>query len=267
MDQMNINVENSESTIVLSRYLYVISEVKASYISSILSLDLEESLFWGYEIYFSGFERDAFEVLSDIYDTHYSSLFPELGTECRRMFLVWIEDNSIYEILGTLIKNIILTPSMVDSLDTMFDNMSVSTTSNMQISDNISLQIPECICMRRDDITPYLTISYPPFQAWKVMHSACRFAIRRDAVNKYDPHWCVEEGVARKHAYLNNWVFYASFSPIWQTRLINSGASRNIDLCEISFNENEVLCDNFHRSYDLAPREQCIEIQKLSIIV
>ena len=51
------------TNIVFTRYLYLKSGVLESLECSILKNDFQESLFWGYEIYYSGFEEEIFDFL------------------------------------------------------------------------------------------------------------------------------------------------------------------------------------------------------------
>ena len=53
-------------TIVLSRYLYSIIDVKQSLFLSILEHNIEQAMFWGYELYFSGLQEETFDYLLDI---------------------------------------------------------------------------------------------------------------------------------------------------------------------------------------------------------
>lgn len=55
-----------KNTIVLSRYLYSITDVRQSLFLSILEHNTEQALFWGYELYFSGFQEEAFDYLMEI---------------------------------------------------------------------------------------------------------------------------------------------------------------------------------------------------------
>ena len=60
-----------ESTVVkkqvmLSRYLYSISDIKQTLLLTIVNRDTEQSLFWAYELYFSGFQEETFDYLLDI---------------------------------------------------------------------------------------------------------------------------------------------------------------------------------------------------------
>ena len=53
-------------TVILSRYLYSITDVKQSLFLSILEHNQEQAMFWGYELYFSGFQEETFDYLLEI---------------------------------------------------------------------------------------------------------------------------------------------------------------------------------------------------------
>ena len=53
-------------TVVLSRYLYSIADVKQSLFLSMLEHNIEQAMFWGYELYFSGLQEETFDYLLDI---------------------------------------------------------------------------------------------------------------------------------------------------------------------------------------------------------
>ena len=61
--------------IVLSRYLYSITDVQQSLLLSILEHTTEQALFWGYELYFSGFQEEAFDYLMDIAKYYFKYIF------------------------------------------------------------------------------------------------------------------------------------------------------------------------------------------------
>ena len=49
---------------ILTRFLYVKDEVQIALFMSILQKKKEDSLFWAYELYYSGFEEEAFILIS-----------------------------------------------------------------------------------------------------------------------------------------------------------------------------------------------------------
>jgi hypothetical protein len=64
---------NNKSDIILTRYLYVKDEVLFSLWKSILLKNIDEALFWGYELYYSGFQEETFVLLMKLY---YEFYFP-----------------------------------------------------------------------------------------------------------------------------------------------------------------------------------------------
>lgn len=67
-----------------------------------------------------------------------------------------------------------------------------------------------------------------------------------------------------ENAYLNNWLFYASFSPLWQERIAFYGGKINNEKKCILF-EDDDLEEEFYNKYNLEPDEQTKEIQNKSI--
>ena len=48
---------------ILTRYLYNLQNVKVSLFMSLIDRNIDEALFWGYEIYHSGFYEDIIDYL------------------------------------------------------------------------------------------------------------------------------------------------------------------------------------------------------------
>jgi hypothetical protein len=74
---------NSEPSVVFTRYLYIKNEVKISLFTSLLERNEEKSLFWAYELYYSGFEKEFTELLWNIYFDCYCPLNPIFSTFLR----------------------------------------------------------------------------------------------------------------------------------------------------------------------------------------
>jgi len=66
---------NESPKIIFTRYLYVKDEVMLTLIMSILGKH-ESSVFWAYELYYSGFENELFNLLWKIYFDFYYTLNP-----------------------------------------------------------------------------------------------------------------------------------------------------------------------------------------------
>ena len=61
--------------IVFTRYLYLKDEVKISLLTSLIDKN-EGCIFWAYELYYSGFENELFDLLWKIYFNFYYTLNP-----------------------------------------------------------------------------------------------------------------------------------------------------------------------------------------------
>ena len=67
-----------------------------------------------------------------------------------------------------------------------------------------------------------------------------------------------------KKEYLEHWLYYASFSPIWMNRLIEYDAMIDHETKSVSF-QDEDKEELFYSLYNYEPDEQSREIQEKSI--
>jgi hypothetical protein len=66
---------NAKADIVFTRYLYIKDEVRIALLVSILNKS-NDAIFWGYELYYSGFKNELFELLWKIYYDFFATLNP-----------------------------------------------------------------------------------------------------------------------------------------------------------------------------------------------
>jgi len=64
-------------------------------------------------------------------------------------------------------------------------------------------------------------------------------------------------------AYRDNWLYAASFSPLWQARIIGNNGQINEESKEVTFKNDESL-EQFYEKYGLEPDEQRLEVQQKS---
>jgi hypothetical protein len=64
-------------------------------------------------------------------------------------------------------------------------------------------------------------------------------------------------------AYRDNWLYAASFSPLWLARIRGNNGQINEETKEVTFKDDESL-EQFYEKYGLEPDEQRLEIQKKS---
>ena len=86
---------------ILTRYLYDKGKVEETLNICIEKQDFQQSLFWGYELYYSGFQQEVLKLLENIYKTRFSKNHPKLGIYIKRKMV-----NTTQEIVATIIKNL-----------------------------------------------------------------------------------------------------------------------------------------------------------------
>jgi hypothetical protein len=64
-------------------------------------------------------------------------------------------------------------------------------------------------------------------------------------------------------AYRDNWLYAASFSPLWQARITANNGTIDQEAREVTFKDDESL-EQFYEKYGLEPDEQRLEVQQKS---
>ena len=128
----------------LTRYLYSRIEVKQSLFISLLQRDVSQALFWGYELYYSGFQEETFDFIKDIYQEIYEKLNPDLQTIILNMLNEWNDCDSNEKDckLGSIIYT--LSQREYDMVAFAKSKLSYNITNDtVHITEHIT---PLCIC-------------------------------------------------------------------------------------------------------------------------
>jgi len=97
-----------------TRYLYEKDEVKLALIVSILNKK-EDSVFWAYELYHSGFVNELIELFLNIYYDFYASLNASFENYLHIKLKILIEENSENdELLSIIVNNFMTRPFTCD---------------------------------------------------------------------------------------------------------------------------------------------------------
>lgn len=113
---MSLNV-NYEPSLVFTRYLYIKNEVKIALLTSLLERNEEKSLFWAYELYYSGFEKELTVLLWNVYFDCYCPLNPSFSTFLRENLTKLEKSKKTEEkreIISLLINNFLIRPYSLD---------------------------------------------------------------------------------------------------------------------------------------------------------
>lgn len=105
----NIQVD---TTPVFTRYLYVKNDVVWSLIISMLEQKVDESLFWGYELYYSGLKQLLIKLLEFLYEEFYRHVnSPKIDCFIKKKIQEWKSKHTDDTLIATLIANIACRPS------------------------------------------------------------------------------------------------------------------------------------------------------------
>ena len=108
---------NYEPSVVFTRYLYIKNEVKIALFTSLLERNEEKSLFWAYELYYSGFEKELLDLVWNIYFDCYCPLNPTFSTflrENQAKLEKSKKSEEKREIISLIINNFLIRPYSLD---------------------------------------------------------------------------------------------------------------------------------------------------------
>lgn len=245
--------------LIFTRYLYSKEDVMHSLFISILNKNKDEALFWAYELYYSGFETDVMNFVLHIFNHIYEKCCPSHFTQFMNdQYYTWCQayENSVVKdtLLGTMIWNLLQYDyDLTQFLDDYF-----------QIKRNI-IRIPVStkrrlrLIMTEHDIEKYKSLCGEPNQNWLILKHVYKYAAHKEYNQLFKT-----TNIDFKKEYLEQWLYYASFSPIWLCRLVEYGAVIYHETKTILFPEEEKE-ELFYSLYNYEPDEQPTEICEKSI--
>lgn len=159
---------------MFTRYLYFKEEVINSLILSIFDKEKDESMFWAYELYFSGFQYKVFEVLDLLYERCFKEINPNIGLYMNHLIKKWDDNQENNYILGDIV-NILLNHKMsLTEIMRNENNEDGTVTNNI-----INILYPEGLSEK--DLQKYYTyISTHNVPARNILDIVCKYPIRRD---------------------------------------------------------------------------------------
>jgi len=229
---------------IFTRYLYSKNDVCNSLIWSMLDKEENESLFWAYELYFSGFEIEVFEILSNMYVKYYEEINMNIGSYLNSLVTEWGDNQEKHSILGTIVKMLcqckisltsVLTPTSTVEKNIILENIlypSQLSDEDIKEFNNFSLTIP----------------------SWKILGIVSKYRVRNSICEGFGIHRPV--GISEIP---QNWLYYASFTPIWRDRIHHFDGEINHEIKKIVFHD-ENKEEEFNDKFDYEPDEQSKEV-------
>ena len=262
----NIEVELIEPeyeylNIGFTRYLYLIDDVKSSLMLSILDRSREESMYWAYELYFSGLKDDTFTLLTNMAHTKYDTKCSKFVDTQKQK---WDENHDHYWILGTIVWYLCERPYSVAPFmkeyckdDALLSIISEHKNSNIQIHTNIIVILEEKDVIKyvnMETTTPRYLLRHPALTKYRV-RNYCAAMFEND-------HMQIDRETLLR-LYREHWLYFACESPLWWKRIRKHGGKMDNNNEKVVFDETDSRTDAFYEKYYYDTDEQPAHIMEL----
>ena len=237
---------------ILTRYLYIKEDVWASLMMSVLNKDVDQTLFWVCEMYYSGFEEELAEYLIVLYVEFFRSKNPRLEPILRKMAASISEGAHI---AATMAVNMTAAPRKFVVQD--FTVKRADTEVGCLDETRVIIRISPDALLKYHNVLKNDDIGLP---ARKILQKACTYSTRKDLVELFQsshnniPH----AKLCEYHRTDHNWVYFASFSPIWANRIAEYDGVIDNENCRVDF-PNDDCMERFYEEYGYEPDEQKME--------
>jgi hypothetical protein len=237
--------------LAFTRYLYQMLEVKQSLFLALIDHNPEEALYWLYELYYSGFEKEVYDYVLLIYEMLYKHLHPSLHAAILAKYQNWLENGSNPETdadIGSIIYTLALRSyCLVDFMRKYYNvNITSTTTEALASSQFIVKLTPEYIRKYKT----FIQDGTSTVRTYKILEHVVKYPIRKECNKLFYTHTHQNFPAA----FRNKWLYYASFSPVWYNRIVEHNGYVDYDTERIVF-ESEDCEDSFRSKWDYEPDE------------
>lgn len=109
-DKFTISLPNS--SLIFTRYLYIKDEARAALLISLLHKK-DDAIFWAYELYYSGFQNELFDLLWQIYYDFYATLNPAFEPYFLKKHAEWLNTHTD-TIVSAIVQDLLFRPFNTD---------------------------------------------------------------------------------------------------------------------------------------------------------
>jgi len=243
---------NESFVFVLTRYLYIKEDVLMSLLVSILEKDYDQSLFWTSELYFSGFQEEVVAYIYAIYKNIFYSNNPRL----KRVMEIGLKryDKGIH-IAATMLLNLTSKARTFTLHDFMVKNEEPDEIPNAK--ENESKIMIFCNIDEANKYNDYIKETNNQL----ILKEACKYQVKREWVDVFE---CAYQHMTSKEIFnkiIHNWLFYASYSPLWKKRIEECHGIIDEENEKVHF-ENDEWLETFNEHYYYDLDEQNITVQQ-----
>jgi hypothetical protein len=241
-------------SLILTRYLFGLDEVRYSLFIEILNRNFEEALFWCYELYWSGYENETFIFLLDTYKFMYidNDLYiNRFNEEYDR----WKIDNSHHECIGNIVINICFRNFSISKFINEYFAINCKNCQNEEKRNNLYINL------KKEDIIKYETeYSDEGVGRRKTLQKIYKYQLKTET-NRLFEHDIINKDDQIKEI-RENWEFYAIKCPYWKSIFQEYGGFIENDKIRFSDTNKE---EDFYNKYDFEIDEQPKWVQNYAV--
>ena len=246
----------NQNILAFTRYLYIVNDVKTSLLMAILNNDVDEALFWCYELYYSGYILDVFQMINNIYNEFYSVFNPHLSLFLDKIQTDWENKENCDCIIGTMVYNLINREHSISGFVEKYSN----TPFNLVYREMCKPDHKFYVILEYKDIAKYKTVEIGEnLRGHQLLKHVTRYATHEYANVIFEHEHSTMEFNELLDIYRNHWLYYAAFTPIWIERIEQYKGSVDHETKKIVFG-NEDLEEEFYNRYNYEPDEQPMSI-------
>jgi hypothetical protein len=244
---------------VFTRYLYVKNDVIWTLFHVIIWGDLEQSLFWAYELYYSGFQEETFELLQFIYESCYKHVNPcQISKFLENTYAEWKTKPNQDWLLATYLANIVYRKhdilGFIKKYDSYEYEYELEASDLPSVRDSMEKKKIVYVHYSDKDIQSYKTVL--PSNKSKNLHVSNILKTLQKYQTRIDgAEHCSKLRQSHMSQYLElpylrekidamllnaSWLYYASATPIWKQRIESHKGVSKDDTESVEFNTNNL---------------------------
>lgn len=274
-----LTIPLSGSNLVFTRYLYIKDEVKIALLLSLLNKG-DEALFWAYELFHSGFQIELLNLIWKIYYDFFATSNPSFENYLKKKETIYLSDVSKREkIVASIINNLLIRDFNTDVF--MMRKICESFEKDPDETDEIkcnayrilSDKLPEVaseyllskllsqknikrknfyVQVDKESLFQYKTIIKGQIPAYTVLKMGCKYDVNGSKMLSL---FKLERPSNVREKYSDNWLYHASFSPIWFDRIKEFKGFIDYVNNRVKFIDEEWE-EAFYNSFNYEPDEQ-----------
>jgi hypothetical protein len=259
----------TELHIGFTRYLYLIQDVKASLMLSILDRQRKEAFYWAYELYFSGIEEETFCLLQNMAYTKYNKKCAAFVDKQKEL---WDNNRDHYWILGTIVWYLCERPYSVGAFVKEYckddDVLSkIQTASEISRSYNRSSSISSniIVILEEKDVMKYVNMETTTPRYLLTHPDLTKYRIRNYCATMFENDHVEIDRDTMVRLYRDHWMYFACASPLWWKRIRKHGGKMDHASEKVVFDENDERTDVFYEKYYYDTDEQPAYIMELRL--